>query len=141
VSEKDEGWFPMQDDLQRFLTTALQSDREELPRLLGELETARYTLLQRLTAPAPLQSPGPDELVDVETAAKRLNVTKDHLYRHSGDYPFTVRIANKVRFSALGIDEWVREQRGAGNSNINRNGFGDRRKFVTTEQPAIARRR
>jgi hypothetical protein len=128
----------MQDDLQRFLTTALQSDREELPRLLGELETARYTLLQRLAAPAPVQSPGPDELVDVETAAKRLNVTKDHLYRT--DYPFTIRIANKRRFSVLGMDEWIRE-RIREQRNSNRNGFGNRRKFATTEPPAIVARR
>lgn len=132
----------MQPDLERFVTTALQSDREELPRLLGELEQARCALWARLTAPAPAQSPGPDELVDVATAAKRLNVTKDHLYRHSGDYGFTIRINSQLRFSSRGIDEWIAEQRGAGNSNINRNGlFGDRRKFAPTEQTAIVRRR
>jgi hypothetical protein len=100
----------MRDDAQSLLAAAKEMPSELLPMLLGEIEVVRCTAMARLTTPA--QVSGPDELLEVEEAARRLTVTVDHLYRHSDDYAFTRRIANKVRFSALGIDEWIRGQGG-----------------------------
>src|SRR5580700_2337059 len=87
---------------------------EQLPMLLGEIEVVRCTAMARLTSPAPAQDSGPDELLDVEEAAQRMSVTVDHLYRHSADYPFTRRVGGRLRFSALGMDDWIRGQDGAG---------------------------
>jgi hypothetical protein len=102
----------MRDDAESLLTAAKEMPPELLPMLLGDIEVVRCTAMARLTAPAPAQVPGPDELLDVEEAARRLNVTVDHLYRHSADYSFTRRLANKVRFSALGLDDWIRRKGG-----------------------------
>ena len=102
----------MRDDAESLLTAAKEMPPELLPMLLGEIEVVRCTAMARLTAPAPAQASGLDELLDVEEAAQRLNVTVDHLYRHSDDYAFTRRIANKLRFSALGLDDWIRRKGG-----------------------------
>src|SRR5580704_18419309 len=52
---------------------------EELPRLLGDLEEVRATALARLVAPPPAHT-GPDELIDVQEASRRLGVSTDYLY-------------------------------------------------------------
>jgi len=83
---------------------------EELPDLIGELEAIKATAWARLTAPA-LATQEHDELLDVETAAERLGVSRDYLYRHSQEYPFTRRQGRKLLFSALGIDKHIRQQR------------------------------
>jgi excisionase family DNA binding protein len=51
-----------------------------------------------------------DELLSIEIAAERLGVSKDYLYRHSEDYPFTRRQGRKLLFSALGIDKHIRQK-------------------------------
>ena len=72
---------------------------EELPDLIGELEAIKATAWARLTAPA-LATQEHDELLDVETAAERLGVSRD--YRRQG---------RKLLFSALGVDKHIRQQR------------------------------
>ena len=83
---------------------------EELPELIGQLESIKATAWARLTAPA-LATQEHDELLDVETAAERLGVSRDYLYRHSQEYPFTRRQGRKLLFSALGVDKHIRQQR------------------------------
>lgn len=105
----------MRDDAQSLLAAAQELPVEQLPVLLGELEVVRCTAMARLTAPAtPVLIPGREELLDVEETARRLNVTADHLYRHSAEYPFTRRINSRLRFSASGIDAWIRGNQGNG---------------------------
>lgn len=99
----------MRDELQCALSAARQLPREELPKLLGELEEIRCIAMARLTAPAPSQ-PRPDEFLDVATAAARLGISEDYLYHHHREYPFTRREGRKLLFSSLGIDQYIREQ-------------------------------
>ena len=83
---------------------------EQLPRLLGELEECRCTAMARLMIPAPVQAQS-DELLDVAEAARRLGLSRDYLYRHSHEFPFTRRVGRKLLFSALGIERYIRQRR------------------------------
>ncbi len=101
-------------ELERELATL---GADELPRLLGELERLRAATWARL---AGLSANGqsrtghdqPDELLDVEEAARRLSLSCDHLYRHAKELPFTVRIGRRLRFSAKGLERYIRQRQG-----------------------------
>lgn len=88
---------------------ARELSADELPELVGYLESAKAVAWQRLVSPvsAPQEH---DELLDVETAASRLGVSTDYLYRHSADYPFTRRQGRKLLFSALGLEKHIRQR-------------------------------
>jgi len=81
--------------------------REELPRLLGELEEIRATALARLASPT-LESQMRDSLLDVDEAATRLGVSPHYLYRNHGRFPFTRRMGRSLRFSSSGIEQYIR---------------------------------
>jgi predicted DNA-binding transcriptional regulator AlpA len=85
---------------------------EDLPRFLGELESIRAVAWSRLTTPSTVSPQAPDELLDIEAAAERLGVSKDYLYRHNGQPPFSRRIGRKLLFSSVGIDAFIRQKRG-----------------------------
>jgi len=100
----------VQDCLDRVHRAARELPASELPGFIGGLESAKATAWARLTSPPATQEH--DELLSVEAAAERLGISKDYLYRHSGEYPFTRRQGRKLlRFSALGIDRYIRQQR------------------------------
>ena len=96
----------MRAELQDLLIAAKELPPEQLPRLLGELEEIRCTALARLSAPAPAQTQ--DQLLDVDGAAQRLGVSRDYLYRHHAELPFTRRMGKALRFSACGVDRYLR---------------------------------
>lgn len=100
---------PQGDLLERLRTVARELPAGELPDFIGELEAAKATAWARLAAPVPTQEH--DELLSVEVAAERLGVSKDYLYRHSREYPFTRRQGRKLLFSAQGIEKHIREKR------------------------------
>ena len=50
----------------------------------------------------------PDSLIDVGAAAGRLGVSRDWLYHHARQLPFTVRQGRLLRFSSRGIDRYIR---------------------------------
>jgi predicted DNA-binding transcriptional regulator AlpA len=100
----------MRNELQTVLTAVRELPAGELPRLLGELEEIRCTAMARLAMPAPVQAQS-DELLDVEEATRRLGLSKDYLYRHHSDFPFTRRVGRKLLFSALGIERYIKRQR------------------------------
>jgi excisionase family DNA binding protein len=99
----------MRDELQVVLGVARELPINDLPRLLGDLEEIRCTAMARLTAPAGAQRP--DELLTVEQAAERLEVSVDYLYRNHSRLPFSRRMGRNLRFSSLGIDEYIRRAR------------------------------
>ena len=85
--------------------------------LLGKNAIAQSVLVSRLLAlrASPSQaehSADGDRLLDVEEAARKLGKSKDHLYRHAGDYPFTVRDGRSLRFSEQGIEKFIRQRVG-----------------------------
>jgi len=96
-------------DVQRLRKAARELPAEELPELIGQLESIKATAWARLAAPIP-PTQEHDELLDVATAAERLGVGRDYLYRHSGEYPFTRRQGRKLLFSALGIERHIRQK-------------------------------
>jgi predicted DNA-binding transcriptional regulator AlpA len=96
----------MRAELESALIAARNLPAEDLPCFLGAVEEVRCTAMARLTAPAALQRP--DELLPVEPAAERLGVSVDFLYRNHSRFPFVRRIGRTLRFSSLGIDEYIR---------------------------------
>ncbi len=90
---------------------------EELPLLIGELARLQAEASVRLTSGAANggcdRTPEAlDKLLDVEEAARRLSLSCDHLYRHAKELPFTVRIGRRLRFSAKGIEHYIRQRQG-----------------------------
>ena len=53
-----------------------------------------------------------DRLLNVNQAAEKLGVKRDWLYRHHPDMPFRVRYGRLLRFSELGIEDFIRKRRG-----------------------------
>jgi hypothetical protein len=53
-----------------------------------------------------------DRLLNVNQAAEKLCVKRDWLYRHHPDLPFRVRHGKLLRFSELGIEDYIRKRRG-----------------------------
>ena len=99
----------MREELQNVLRAVRELPVEQLPRLLGDLEEIRVTAMARLTSPAPTQAQRADELLVVTEAARRLGLSKDYLYRHSHEFPFTRRVGRKLLFSALGIEKQIKQ--------------------------------
>jgi len=54
----------------------------------------------------------PDRLLNIGEAAEKLSTSKDWLYRHHRELAFTVRHGRLLRFSELGIEEYIRMRRG-----------------------------
>ncbi len=54
----------------------------------------------------------PDRLLDVAAAAERLGASKDWLYHHARQLPFTVRQGRLLRFSSHGIDRYIKNRQG-----------------------------
>jgi predicted DNA-binding transcriptional regulator AlpA len=102
----------LRQELQLILKIARGLSPDELPELLGEIEEVRYTAIARLSMQTPFTSSEPDQLLEVEEAAKRLSMSEDYLYRHSKDFPFTRRIGRRLLFSSLGIDRYIKQQDG-----------------------------
>ena len=90
---------------------------EVVEALLGKNAIAQSVLVSRLLAlrASPSQtehSTDGDRLMDVEEVARKLGKSKDYLYRHAGDYPFTVRDGRSLRFSEQGIEKFIRQRMG-----------------------------
>lgn len=100
----------MRIELESALTAARTLPAEALPALLGELEEVRTTALARLTAPAP-QLQAPDSLVNIAEAAEQLGMSRSYLYRHADRFSFTRREGRSLRFSSVGIQQYLRGRR------------------------------
>ena len=101
----------MRAELQSILDSLRQMPVENVPELLGELEVIRASALMRLSVPSSTARTQ-DELLEISVAAGRLGVSTDYLYRNSKALPFTRRMGRSLKFSSLGIDEYIRKTRG-----------------------------
>jgi excisionase family DNA binding protein len=90
-------------------------DREVLPALLTQLASAQVSLAARLLE-IPEAEPTPSteaaDLLRIDEAARRLNVSKTWLYRRIDRLPFVVRLDRQVRFSAAGLERYLRVRQG-----------------------------
>jgi predicted DNA-binding transcriptional regulator AlpA len=82
---------------------------ERLARFIADLEEIKVVALARLVAPPPATRP--DELVDIDEAARRLGVSKHYLYRHAEKLQFSRRVGRKRVFSSVGIDRYIASRR------------------------------
>ena len=88
---------------------ASNAGRDDIPRMLGELERIRAVLQIRLaTPPVGRHESRPEHLLTIKEAASRLGVSVNHLYRNHHDYPFTRRLGRKLRFSERELDEYLK---------------------------------
>ena len=107
-------------DLAALLADPEQIPSAEIPRVVGELERIKTSLVGRLVAEQSRNGSetgdskdiAKDRLLTVQEAAARLGVTTDYLYRNK-DLPFRVRLPNssKALFSSLGIEGYLKSQR------------------------------
>lgn len=88
---------------------------EAISALRGELARLDTLLLARLLSKGNIQAetgPEGDRLLNAKEASAKLALSEDHLYRHSTQLPFTVRIGRKLRFSEAGIERYIRQRMG-----------------------------
>ena len=100
----------MRPELEQAIQAARTLPAEDLPGLIGALEEVKATALVRLTAPA-LQPQAQDSWLDVGEASQLLSMSTSYLYRHSGQFSFVRREGRSLRFSAQGIQEYLRGRR------------------------------
>src|SRR5262245_28216320 len=85
-------------------------DPAALPVVLAALATLQGRAVARL-ATAPPVSPAPSALetyLDVRSAAARLGLSPDWLYRHAARLPFTRRVGRRtLRFDPVALDRWM----------------------------------
>lgn len=80
-------------------TSAVVDVKADLHRALAEIE---WGTNQRPAATVT----EPDRNLSAEEAAQRLGMSRDYLYRHAANLPFTVRIGSRVLFSERGLERW-----------------------------------
>lgn len=87
---------------------------QAIPEAIGQLERVRVQLTVRLICGAAAIDPlTADHLLTAQQAAELLNLSPDTLYRKARSFPFTVLLPGRqVRFSALGIERYIRAKQG-----------------------------
>jgi hypothetical protein len=75
---------------------------------------ARGAQLLRASAEPEAHLESADHWFKAEEVAQIMGVSTDFIYRNKDKYPFTVREGTNVRFSKLGLDAYLLEQRGRG---------------------------
>lgn len=85
--------------------------KEVIAELRGQIAKLDSLLLSRLVAGGEVQPRADgDRLLDVAEAAAKLGLSRDALYRN--EYPFVVKIGNRLRFSERGIEKFIRNRMG-----------------------------
>jgi len=97
------GMASLSEDL---IVVARDTPVDDLPALIGILESAKAVAWSRLTAPQPIPSQA-DELIDVSEAARRLGMSEDYVYRHHKDFTFTRHMGSRLLFSLRGIEKHI----------------------------------
>lgn len=103
--------MPTLDDLVADPTRATGLQRGAIQALLHRCVGVQTVLLGALAASEPSRDDSqPDRLLDVTAAATRLGTSRDWLYHHARQLPFTVRQGRLLRFSSHGIDRYIRNR-------------------------------
>lgn len=86
---------------------------EDIPELLGVLESVRVRLEKRFMALSPPTveqelAGEPDRLLTATEVAERLSVEPRWLYDHFDQLPFGKRLSDRtLRFSQRGLERWL----------------------------------
>jgi hypothetical protein len=96
----------MKRELESVLELANLTPLDELAQLLGDLERIRVTVFARLMGRRTEEN---DELLSVDVAAAKLNVSMDYMYRNHGKFPFTRREGRKLLFSSSGLNAYLKK--------------------------------
>jgi len=105
--------LPTLDELAADPERASALPRATIQALLHRCVGVQTVLLGALTTSEPSKPDGElDRLLDVATAAERLSVSKDWLYHHAPQLPFTVRQGRLLRFSSRGIARYIQSRQG-----------------------------
>jgi len=84
---------------------------QEAEQMLAKTTGVQTALLGRILSGNRVHQNDGDTLLKVEEAAKRLDVSKDWLYRHAKELPFTMRIGRRqLRFSDSGIEKYIKSR-------------------------------
>ncbi len=87
---------------------------EDIPPLLARLAAVQSALMVSWSMASGFcraaEARQHDELLSTEQAAQRLNVSVDYVYRNARKMSFTIREGRLLRFSANGIDEYIRSK-------------------------------
>jgi excisionase family DNA binding protein len=101
----------MRPELQTVLDSIAQMPVEAVPEVVGDLERCKTAALLRLTSNHAAPQQHDDKLLNIKTAAERLNVSRDYLYRNSDQLSFTRRVGRRLLFSSLEIDKFIRQKK------------------------------
>ncbi len=87
---------------------------DAVPGFLARTAAVQAALAARLATLGPNgHAPeDPDRLLTAAEAAAVLKVSPDYLYRHARKLPFAVRLGRHLRFSAAGIERYIRQRAG-----------------------------
>ncbi len=96
--------------LDAILKVVREAPAQDLPDLIGQLESIKAVAWARLVAPT-LTPQANDELIDVSEAASRLGVSADYLYRNHSRLPFTRRAGRKLLFAVKGIEQYISQKK------------------------------
>jgi hypothetical protein len=98
------------------LTGAGRLSTGELAALLCQVGALQTVLSARFAQESALninaEGPGEDQLQTVAETAERLRCSPDWLYRHHHRLGFAIRNGRQLRFSAHGLDRYIRARTG-----------------------------
>ncbi|MFH1763311.1 MAG: helix-turn-helix domain-containing protein [Gemmatimonadota bacterium] len=87
---------------------------DEIPEIIGVLESVRVRLERRFMAPSlphqvePEVSRAPDRQLTAQEAADRAGVTRKWIYNHAESLPFVKKLAPRTyRISERGLKRWL----------------------------------
>jgi excisionase family DNA binding protein len=83
----------------------------QIPAFLMQLSALQTALAARLIVTEQTSAEA-DTLLAVDEAAEHLGVSEDWIYRRTKTLPFVVRVGRHVRYSARGMEKYIRNKMG-----------------------------
>jgi excisionase family DNA binding protein len=109
-------------DLARDVDHVEELSADEISGLLCQLGALQSVLAARwvrdLQTRRETGSRDDDRLLTVAEAAERLACSTDWVYRHHHRLPFAVRTGRQLRFSARGLDRYIRQRTGRESASL-----------------------
>ena len=96
---------------EQLATRIAEAPLSELPHLVGQLRELETKAQARLfTEARTMDASSSEQLIDIAEAAKRLSMSEGYLYRHWKKLPFAHKHSWGLRFSASGIDDYIKRR-------------------------------